>query len=379
MLKSRWLLSACFILLVGCQMNDEPIEEQEMDENKAAETKQQDVKEKDDVEEGSTEVDDSLQLLSMERLNDQPHFMLNDLLDIIGGEYDFDDVHRTVEITINDDSFYLIDEVPVLERNGQYVATDEIHLTIVEEKDDYSVFLPVAFIEKGLDIPVQIERETIEFHWYGPTERVGGPPEDFDMSDWDVDEMVDYLSFLESPIQGAQVSRQPSHLPGAPRDYRNGFHEGIDWYGYATGEAITPETPIYAMGEGVVVRVDHDFKEYSSPEERNEDLAYTVEIQDTPEYIFDRLRGMQVWVEYPGGVMNRFAHLSGIPEDLQVGDTVDAETVIGYVGNTGTSFSVNGDEMGGLHLHQDLLIYGELFWEPFTLDETSTILQRIWE
>lgn len=309
----------------------------------------------------------------------EARFLVDDLVAIVGGSYEFDEIHRTLHLTLHDDHYYLVDGVPVLERNGEYIASEDIYLIIEGEEGNEEVFLPVEFLGQAINTNVVYGDNQVSFDWYGPTERVGGPPDAFAFDDWTVDQMVDYLSFLEKPIKDAQVSKVPSHLPGAPRAYRNGYHEGIDWYDFASGGGISTSTPIYAMGDGIVVRVDHDFEEYRSPEERNQDLALTAQLQDTPEYIFDRLRGRQVWVQYEGGIMNRFAHLHEIPSDLQVGDQVDAETIIGYVGNSGTSDGVNGNFNAGLHLHQDLLIYGELFWKPLSQEEVLEVLERIWE
>ena len=262
-----------------------------------------------------------------------------------------------------------------MERNGEYLPTDEIYLLT---KEDEKVYLPNTFIEQGLGLPITYSESTIEFQWRGPVEKVGGPPEEFDFENWNVEKMVEYLSFLKKPIKGAQVSTLSGHLPGAKRAYRNGFHEGIDWYDFASGGNINIETPVYAMANGVVVRVDHDFNDYRSVIERNKDLKAAAVFGDTPEYILDRLRGRQVWVQYPNGVMNRFAHLSAIPDDIQVGDKVDAKTIIGYVGNSGTSGAINND-MTELHLHQDLLIYGELFWKPLNQEEVREVLVRIFQ
>lgn len=342
------------LLMVGCQ-------EQEQDQN-----------------EESTPSSEFNEQLAMVITESEASFALDDLIEIVGGSYHFDDIHRTLEVTINEDEFKLIDGVPVVERNGEYLPTEEIYLISEGEEGQEKLFLPVEFIEVALGVPVQFEEEHVTFAWYGPTEKVGGPPETFDFEQWNVDQMVEYLSFLQKPIKNAEVSKIPSHLPGAPRAYRNGFHEGIDWYDFASGGSINTDTPIYAMSEGVVVRADHNFVEYESPAERNIDLAYTEELGETPEYIFDRLRGRQVWVQYPGGVMNRFAHLDAIPEGLQVGDRVNAETIIGYVGNSGTSGAVNQD-LTELHLHQDLLIYGELFWKPLSQEEVLKVLEGIWD
>ncbi|WP_035425678.1 M23 family metallopeptidase [Halalkalibacterium ligniniphilum] len=354
--KVFWLSVLAVMMLIGCQANGGNVTD---DQNQS---------------ESHEDVNDSVKQIPFTVAENEVRVVVDDLTEAVEGSYEFDEVNRTLSLTIHDDSYYLIDGVPVLERNGEYVASDDIYL--IEENGE--LYLPAAFLEQGMGLELNYGESQVAFQWFGPTERVGGPPENFDVENWDVETMVEYLSFLEKPIKNAQVSTIESHLPGAPREYRNGFHEGIDWYDFASGGDITTETPIYAMADGVVVRADHDYEEYSSPEERDKDLALATELGETPEYIFDRLRGQQVWVQYQNGVMNRFAHLSSIPESIKVGDRVNSDTVIGYVGNSGTSSAVNQQFDEGLHLHQDLLIYGELFWKPLTLEETKEVLTTIW-
>ncbi|TMW73035.1 M23 family metallopeptidase [Alteribacter natronophilus] len=324
-----------------------------------------------------------------EREQEEPDFILDvytvDELEVIspvelaektGGSVSYDEIHRTLEMTVGGSRYYLVYGVPVLEQNGIYLDTDEVFI-VLDEKEK-TPYLPVSFLEYGLGAEFNLENERAEVFPNGEAvAAMAAPDETFDLHSKTVEEMIDYLSFLDYPIKGAEVSTQASHLPGAPRDYRNGYHEGVDWYDWTTYAVINTDTPIYGMGEGTVVRVDHGYEEFESPEARNQRLSITYELGFTPEYLLDKLRGQQVWVQYDNGVMNRFAHLDDIPEDLSLGDRVDAETVIGFVGNSGTSGAVNQDG-SGLHLHHDLLVYGDFFWEPFTLEETREILQEIW-
>ncbi|WP_236034891.1 M23 family metallopeptidase [Alkalihalobacterium elongatum] len=313
--------------------------------------------------------------LPMELTNNETRFSVEDLVTEMNGTFEYDPLHRTLHLTIDQDHFYLIDGVPVLERNGEYLASDDIYLIIDDEDQP---FLPASFLEVGLEMNTTYSKDAISFEWFGPVEKVGGPPDQFNFETWDTDQMIEYLSFLNKPIKGAQVSTIPSHLPGAKRLYRNGYHEGLDWYDFASGGDISFDTPIYGMAKGTVVRADHNYEEYPSPEVRNLDLKFTSSVGETPEYIFDKLRGKQIWVQYPKGVMVRFAHLSEIPEGIHVGQEIDENTIIGYVGNSGTSGAVNQDRTE-LHLHQDLLIYGELFWKPFDQDQVLTVLKRIFK
>lgn len=302
---------------------------------------------------------------------DEKAVALEDLIEEVNGEFDYDTINKTARASVGDREFYLVEDVPVVEVNGQYLPYDDIHLFFEEE----TPYVSIAFLDRALEGDYEIDENEVNFtieneEW----EEIGN---DISIHDKSPAEMVDFLSFLERPIEGASVSTVESHLPGAPRDYRNGKHEGIDYYDYASGVEITTDTQVHAMAEGTVVRVDHDFEEYDSHEERNAELEKAAEVGFTPEYILDRLRGMQVWVQYENGVMIRFAHLDSIPDELELGEKVNEETVIGYVGNTGTSDSLNGGD-GGLHLHKDLLINGELFWEPYDLEETAAILYDLW-
>ncbi|MBM7095978.1 M23 family metallopeptidase [Bacillus sp. H-16] len=314
--------------------------------------------------------------LSTDQVDGTQIFKVEELIEKQGGHFSYDEIHRKLEMTIGNRSFGFIYDVPVMERDGLFFPSAKTPLLLNKEGDPC---LPVGFLLElpGMEIVVEEENQVVLKMETPSVEVLSEQTDRFILEDLTVDEMIEYLSFLDFPIRDAAVSTIDSHLPGAPRPYRNGYHEGIDWYGYSTGVDITTDTPVYGMAEGIVVRVDHDYTEFESELIRNDTLSATAELGLTPEYLLDKLRGKQVWVQYENGVMNRFAHLDRTNPDLKPGDRVDKDTLIGYVGNSGTSFAVNGDG-GGLHLHHDLLIYGELFWKPFTPDETKEILTGIW-
>lgn len=191
------------------------------------------------------------------------------------------------------------------------------------------------------------------------------------------EELISYLSFLGNPIKGAHVSTVDSSLPGAPRTYRKGVHEGIDWYGgETTGVPITRNTPVLSMADGVVVRADHQYREMTT-EERQRLLALGRQNNgQTPQYVLDKLRGRSVWVQHDRGVMARYVHLDRIPENIKVGQKVKKGTILGYVGNSGTSDGAKGNDQG-LHLHLDIFIYGQWFWGQYTIKERRMILERV--
>ena len=66
------------------------------------------------------------------------------------------------------------------------------------------------------------------------------------------------------PIAGACFPEFAGQLPGAPRDYRNGIHEGVDFYpGWACAEIVLG-TPVLAVGEGRVIRADWDYEDLTA-------------------------------------------------------------------------------------------------------------------
>ena len=137
------------------------------------------------------------------------------------------------------------------------------------------------------------------------------------------------------PVEGATLSSRESHLPGAPRAYRNGTHEGFDFYSGSVSVPIEYGTPINAVADGVVVRADHDYIE-NTVDTYNQIIEAAKRSLNTPPDILDKLRGRQVWVEHAGGFISRYAHLSAIPDNIIVGTRVAQGDVVGETGNSGT-------------------------------------------
>ena len=146
------------------------------------------------------------------------------------------------------------------------------------------------------------------------------------------------------PVPGSTISSRAAHWPAAPRAYRNGIHEGFDFYdGAVSGAPIAYGTAIVAMASGTVVRADHGYVEMTRAEYDDVILASRT-VMITPEDMLDRLRGMQVWLEHPGGFVTRYAHLSDIPPEVQVGERVTQGQVVGFTGNSGTVEAADGTQ-----------------------------------
>lgn len=145
------------------------------------------------------------------------------------------------------------------------------------------------------------------------------------------------------PVEGATISSRASHLPGALRAYRNGRHEGFDFYQGTVSVAISYGTPIVAVAAGTVIRADHGYAELTV-EEYDQIIAESQAALGTPPDALDRLRGRQVWIEHPGGFISRYAHLASIEPAIQEGTAVSQNQVIAATGNSGTVEAATGTQ-----------------------------------
>jgi murein DD-endopeptidase MepM/ murein hydrolase activator NlpD len=146
------------------------------------------------------------------------------------------------------------------------------------------------------------------------------------------------LSGFAVPV-GYELPTEPELLPGSPREYRGGFHEGIDF-------PLAFGMPVAAAKTGKIIRIDADYSEWSVDEQlAGEDTGF--QLGYTPEAILDKLRGRQVWIDHGYGVVTRYAHLQSV-EPLSVGTIVEQGTIIGHVGNSGTK--------AGPHLHVEIRV-----------------------
>jgi murein DD-endopeptidase MepM/ murein hydrolase activator NlpD len=142
------------------------------------------------------------------------------------------------------------------------------------------------------------------------------------------------------PIDGADIPTSPELLPNSPREYRAGWHEGIDF-------PADRGTPVRAAASGTVIRVDLDFVDWDTAS-LNAALEAAVVLGYTPDETLDRIRGRQVWIEHGRQIVTRYAHLDSVA-DLLVGESVQRGQVIGAVGSSGF-------EEGGPHLHLEVRV-----------------------
>ncbi len=160
------------------------------------------------------------------------------------------------------------------------------------------------------------------------------------------------LPQLIVPIPHTNLPQREFQMPGAPRHYRLGVHEGIDFY-WRRG------TPIRTVADGVVVRMVDEY-ERPSQQEIDEWRETTARLSLTPAAALDFYRGQQIWIQHQNGLITRYAHLSEFAPDIEEGMTVTAGQLIGAVGNTGSPASVNSDHSDA-HLHFELWLNDEHF------------------
>jgi murein DD-endopeptidase MepM/ murein hydrolase activator NlpD len=151
------------------------------------------------------------------------------------------------------------------------------------------------------------------------------------------------------PIAGACLPKGDQLMPNAPRAYRNGIHEGIDFYASDNCTVIARGTPVLAGKAGRVIRADLAYTDLTSGE-----LAQ-VQANPTTEESLDKFRGRQVWVDHGNGVVTRYAHLSGIAPGIEAGSMVAQGQQIAFVGESGTPESITrpGSEY---HLHFEVRV-----------------------
>ena len=156
------------------------------------------------------------------------------------------------------------------------------------------------------------------------------------------------------PVAGACIPIEDDQMPNSPREYRNGVHEGVDFFTDFACVDVAMGTPALASKAGRVIRADHIYKPVTQSE--LDELLAKVEAQGfTDTATLDRFRGRQVWIDHGDGFVTRYAHLEGVSEDLLVGANVERGDIIAFIGDSGTPESVTNPGFEN-HLHFELRI-----------------------
>jgi len=148
----------------------------------------------------------------------------------------------------------------------------------------------------------------------------------------------------------------PSALPNAPRAYRSGIHQGVDFGCPRIGQ------PAVAALDGRVVMAVGDFED-PPPQARSRLLDTASALGATPAYTLVMLYGNYVALDHGivdgvGHVMSLYAHLDGLDAGIRPGLWVEAGQSLGTIGNSGTYAGASGSTHAQLHLHWELHIDG---------------------
>jgi murein DD-endopeptidase MepM/ murein hydrolase activator NlpD len=188
---------------------------------------------------------------------------------------------------------------------------------------------------------------------------------------------VEDLHGFAFPIADACMPTSDNLLPNAPRRYRQGVHEGLDFYPGLACAPIAEGTAVLAMHDGTVIRADTDYVELTR--ERLAELRQlTAEAGTTPPDVLDEYRGRQVWVDHGHGIVTRYCHLSFIVPGLAEGAYVRQGQPIAGVGESGTPESLEspGTEM---HLHAEVRVGDTFLGQGLPADIVRALYARLFE
>lgn len=182
------------------------------------------------------------------------------------------------------------------------------------------------------------------------------------------------LTGFSYPIAGACLPSSDNLMPNAPREYRQGVHEGIDFYDSDNCVLIGMDTEVLAAKDGKVIRADLDYHDLTAEELAEIDARIAAKGQCDEEAL-DVFRGRQVWIDHGSGVVTRYAHLGRIAEGIRTGVSVKAGDLIGYVGNSGTPESID-NPLGEMHLHFEIRVGERYLGQGLSPQECRSLYEK---
>ena len=124
------------------------------------------------------------------------------------------------------------------------------------------------------------------------------------------------VSGFKMPIAGACLPKSDKLMPNAPREYRKGTHEGVDFYNSDSCTRVTKGTQVLAAKAGKVIRVDRKYVDVNKKQ-----VDAFLANPDTPASL-DQFRGRQVWIDHGGSIVTRYCHLNGVATGFEVGSQI---------------------------------------------------------
>jgi murein DD-endopeptidase MepM/ murein hydrolase activator NlpD len=90
----------------------------------------------------------------------------------------------------------------------------------------------------------------------------------------------------------------------------------------------------------------------------------------------DKFRGRQVWIDHGNGIVTRYAHLAGIPDNFVAGARVRAGDVVGFVGDSGTPEAVTDPGLE-IHLHWEIRVDDSFLGANLPAAEVRALYERL--
>lgn len=168
-----------------------------------------------------------------------------------------------------------------------------------------------------------------------------------------------------SPLPHAEL------LPNAPRAYRFGIHQGVDFRCFTLGHFA------FAALDGRVVVAVGDFAD-PDPDSRDLLLDIASELKSTPPFTLLTLYGNYVVIDHGiienvGHVVSIYAHLEAVDPGIRVGQLIRAGQRIGEIGNRGTLEAANGDFDYDPQLHWELHVNNLYLGAGLSPEETREV------
>lgn len=177
--------------------------------------------------------------------------------------------------------------------------------------------------------------------------------------------LPDWAQGFQMPINGLKIPQNVNQLPGAARSYRNGRHQGVDIY-------CPYGTPVLAAKDGYVLSAGADYHDLPKAS-RERLLEIAGQLFSTPSEVTDILHGRRIILDHGicdgRWVVTVYSHLSKT-ENLNPGTFLRRGTIIGYVGNSGTSQS---GTINGAHLHFEIRVNDHYLGEGMNPKEVGKL------
>jgi murein DD-endopeptidase MepM/ murein hydrolase activator NlpD len=157
------------------------------------------------------------------------------------------------------------------------------------------------------------------------------------------------------PVADGCLPSSDDLMPGAPRPYRGGVHEGVDFYDFDNCTPLGLDSEILAVQDGTVIRADLNYQRLTAEELDALEQEVANGLASNDPALLDTFRGRQVWIDHGNGVVTRYCHLNGIAGGISVGMRVTQGELIGYMGDSGTPESVTTPDTE-IHLHFEIRV-----------------------